>query len=69
MRVRHLSFELFLVSFDIQEAERLQRVSVIKGISMNAFVGSAISNRLVEAEQQFKSATESAAKEKSDDKG
>lgn len=69
MRVRHLSFGAFSVRLEREEAERMQRVSGLKGLSMNAFIGGAISRELVKAEQQSESATELAAKEKSDDKG
>ncbi len=50
MRIRQLAFGTFSVSMAPEEAERLQRVSILKGMDMNSFVKAAILNSADEAE-------------------
>ncbi len=51
MRIRQLSFAAFSISMESQEAERLQRISIIKGMNMNHFIQTAILNSVDEAER------------------
>lgn len=67
MRIRQLSFAAFSISMESQEAERLQRVSIIKGMNMNHFIQTAILNSVDESERMSGFKPEQPAENQDDD--